>query len=235
MKKKSMTHTMGLKILFGPKYWLWHFEENKLSFVTPYILSKQMSCFAHYLYSTVYKLGETDQPLFLWDMFGGIGTDSVYLSKYFNVVATENNPNVFKLFSRNIREFNIGNINLIETNCLDGINRIKPDIIYYDPPWGETYRSKVKNFDFNQVYIDYPFDDDNLPELQKHINCMDLLIYLYNNVTPNIIIKSPLNSNTFEKAFPNRIQYIYKYPNKNLKFIYLVKEIVDLHTPTRFK
>ena len=97
--KRKMTHATGLKILFGPKYWLWKFDETKLSFITPYILSKQMAKFSHYLYSKIYKLKQEDSPLFLWDMFGGIGTDSIYLSDYFNIVTTENDPEIFKLLS----------------------------------------------------------------------------------------------------------------------------------------
>ena len=104
---------MGLKILFGPKYWLWKFDETKLSFITPYMLSKQMSKFSHFLYSQIYKLEEDDSSLFIWDMFGGIGTDSIYLSQYFNVVLTENDQYVFKLAGENVKSFQRENINLI--------------------------------------------------------------------------------------------------------------------------
>lgn len=220
---------MGLKILFGPKYWLWKFDESKLSFVTPYMLSKQMSKFAYCLYSKVFELKPSDPSLLIWDMFGGIGTDTIYLSQYFNVVLTECDPDIFEISQENFRRFRIHNVNSILDNCLSGLDRIRPNIIYYDPPWGDTYKSKVKNFDFNQVYIDAPdVKNDPLPQLNKKINCVELVKHLYNEVTPNIIIKSPLNSTTFERAFPNKIQHIYKYPNKNLKFIFLVDHLIDL-------
>lgn len=228
MRKKIMTHTMGLKILFGPKYWLWSFDESKLSFVTPYILSKQISKFAYFLYSQIFQISKSDNILFLWDMFGGIGTDTVYLSQYFNIITTENDPQVFEILSKNIREFRLNNVNLIMDNCLSGLGKIRPDIIYYDPPWGESYKSKIKNFDFNQVYIDFPpIKNDPVPQLIKRVSCIDLVKYLYEHVSKNIIIKSPLNSNSFERVFPDSIQHIYKYPNKNLKFIFLVDQVIE--------
>ena len=189
MIKRKMTHTMGLKILFGPKYWLWKFDEEKLSHITPYILSRQMSKFASYLYSHIYQLKMEDSPLFLWDMFGGIGTDSINLSQYFNIVTTENDKEIFGFLEENIKSFKLDNINLIHDNCLRGLKRISPDIIYFDPPWGDSWRNKIKNFDFNHVYIDYPpVLNDPIPELPKRISCVDLLKYLYQNVTQNIII-----------------------------------------------
>lgn len=225
MKKK--TRTTGLKILFGPKYRLWTFDETKLPYVTHYIQSKQMSKMAHFLYSQVYKLKVDDPSLLVWDMFGGIGTDAIHLSEYFNVVVTEMNENVFQIMNKNITAFHLTNVNLIRANCLIGLKKIKSDIIYYDPPWGDSW-SKSKNyknknkFDFNQVYIDYPLcPNDPIPELTKKISTVDLAKYLYQNVTPNMIIKSPFNSDTFDNAFNNKIHHIQSYPNKNIKFLYL--------------
>jgi len=217
----SVSRTIGLKILFGPNYWMWKYDETKLSYVTPYFLSEQMAKYAHYLYSRVFKLTR-DQPLLIWDMFGGIGTDSVYLSRYFNVISTEIDTTIHQISCQNARNFNCQNINLINDNCLNLIDKLAPDIIYFDPPWGESYRSKIKNFDFSQVYIDFPASEtDHLPGLPRKVSCLDLLKYLHQRVTSQIIVKSPINSNTFERAFHGNVEYIHKCPNKNLKFIYL--------------
>lgn len=179
--------------------------------------------------------------ILLWDMFGGIGTDSIYLSRYFNVIVTEIDKTVHDLAVRNVRTFNKTNINLVNDNCINMINKIQPHVIYFDPPWGNSYKSRTKNFDFNEVYIDYPTPDNidqslvgsNLQQINKKVSCVDLLKYIHKHVTPYIIIKSPINSNTFDRLFPNQVQYIHKCPNKNLKFIYLTKvkyrEVVKIH------
>ena len=166
-------------------------------------------------------------------MFGGIGTDTIELSKYFNVITTEMDPYIYSLLKRNISNYRCKNINILHLNCLALLPIIKPDIIYFDPPWGHQYKvrskiyqlgSKATQFDFSQVYLDFPTDDVS-PQLPKKISCTDLVLYLYEHVTKNIIIKAPLNSTSFEQLFNpyHAIKYIFKSnPHYNLKFIYLV-------------
>ena len=254
----------GLKILFGPSYSQWVYDPERLSFITPYFLSLQTAKYAYQIYSQLLyenksqtqsqwtialnrtineKVNPPSPSILLWDMFGGIGTDSIYLSRYFNVIVTEIDRTVHDLAVKNVRTFNKTNINLVNDNCMSMINKINPNIIYFDPPWGTAYKSRTKNFDFNDVYLDCPENmpsdhpiltsiiqlnnDPGIPSIEvddpiiSRINCVDLLRFIHTNVTPYIIVKSPINSNTFERAFSNSVQYIHKCPNKNLKFIYL--------------
>ena len=214
--------TIGLKILFGTNYWLWRYDPDKLSFVTPYFLSEQMAKYGHLLYSQIFHLTPTSPPLLVWDMFGGIATDTIYLSRYFNIISTELDGHVHSIALENVRNFNRTNINLVNDNCFNMIGKIQPDIIYFDPPWGDTYRSRLKNFDFSNVYLDFPAEaTSHLPNLPRKVSCLDLLKYLYMNISRNIIIKSPINSITFEKEFSGSLEYIHRCTNKNLKFIFL--------------
>ncbi|MEX0597909.1 MAG: hypothetical protein WD512_15580 [Candidatus Paceibacterota bacterium] len=266
----------GLKILFGPSYSQWVYDPERLSFITPYFLSLQTAKYAYQIYSQLLyenksqtqsqwtialnrtiptineKVNLPTPSILLWDMFGGIGTDSIYLSRYFNVIVTEIDRTVHDLAVKNVRTFNKTNINLVNDNCMNMINKINPNIVYFDPPWGTAYKSRTKNFDFNEVYLDCPdnlpsdhpiltniiqlndqnnnqYSDQEVPKMEmnepiiRRINCVDLLRFIHTNVTSYIIVKSPINSNTFERAFSNSVQYIHKCPNKNLKFIYLSK------------
>jgi len=217
-----MTHELGLQILFGPKYWLWYYDETKLFYITPHYLSKQMTKYADLLYQDILNRKANDPPLLIWDMFSGIGTDAIYFSRYFNVIASELDKKTYQIFQKNIKSFNLSNINALNVNCISIASQINPDVIYYDPPWGETYRSKNKNFDFSQVFIDYPNnDDERFGNLPKKVSCTDLAKFLFRNVCKNIIIKSPMNSNSFDRIFNYNIVYTYKYKNKNLKFLFI--------------
>jgi len=218
MKKKNekfnqlSPHLTGLKILFGSKYWLWTYRIEKLSFATPYHISDQVSKYADSLY-------RTESVLSLWDMFGGIGTDSINFSRYFTVMVTELDQQTHKCLLKNLQSFNVHNVNAILGNCLSYLDIILPDVIYFDPPWGDTYKNKASIFDFDDVLLDYPTKTPNLP---VKIKCTDLIKYIYDHVCSNIIIKSPINSDSFEKVFTNKITYIFRFPNKNLKFIFLL-------------
>lgn len=222
-KSSNYLNPNGLQILFGPKYWAWNYDASRLFYITPYFLSKQMARYADFLYNKRNDsiLDNNDRSMICWDMFSGIGTDAVYLSSYFSVIASEIDANTYQLLLSNVQSFNLKNVNCIKSNCISLVDKIKPDVIYYDPPWGESYRSKNKNFDFNHVYIDYPVSGtDDLP---KKVSCTDLVKYIFRNVCKNIIIKSPMNSSTFDKIFAPNLAYVHKCKNKNLKFLFVTE------------
>lgn len=223
------------EILFGLQINEWLYDRNKLYYVTPYYISVQICKLTRNIYGS---------SGLLWDMFGGIGVDGVSFSQYYNVIITEISSIIFRLLYLNTHR--ISNINLMNINAMSLIHILKPDYIYFDPPWGNNYRTNIHDFDFNYVYIDYPdFDNFNNPSfnyissykyqtllhndcednnnkyLPKRLRCTDLLVYLYKNVCKNIIIKSPYNSNSFEKLFRNKIRYVQEFSTKNLKFIFI--------------
>jgi len=219
--KKAHNRRSGLNVLFGPKFTKWKFKSNQLYYVTPYIPRLQMCKQAGQIYQ-----GRLRKPnIILWDMFGGIGTDSIALSQYFNIITTEINPEVFNLLSQNVKSHGISNVQILRLNCLLLLNTVKPDIIYFDPPWGPNF-SPHTDFDFREVMIDFlpKVENLNLPLLKIYmkVSSTDVLTYILNNITNNVIVKSPLNSNTFEQLFGSYVHHIYQYPRKNLKFLYLV-------------
>lgn len=208
-------HLTGLKILFGSKYWLWNYQVEKLSYVTPYHISDQVSKYADQIYR---KSENLPGDLVVWDMFGGIGSDSISLSRYFSIITTELDEKTFDCLTKNISSFRLHNVNAIQGNCLSFLKTIMPDVIYYDPPWGESYKSKSSHFSFHDVFISYPTHLEGLP---VNVRCTDLAKYLHENVCSKMIIKSPINSNSFDQLFQNYDKDVFIFPNKNLKFIYL--------------
>lgn len=233
----------SLSLLLGPNFRQWRYDKNRLYHVTPYYISIQMSKCADLIYMPPSSMGNNHNPLSwhissghnpwnlsfspeydlkckysLWDMFGGIGTDSIYLSKYFNIFTTELDSLIYSNLLHNVNTHNIKNINAINDNCINLLHIINPDIVYFDPPWGDTYKPKIKNFDFQNVFIDCPHNSN---DIVKYINCIDLIKYIYNNITRKIIIKSPINSYTFDTLFKHNIIYIQRFQHKNLKFLFI--------------
>lgn len=255
---KKNNKYQSLSLLLGPNFRQWRYDKNRLYHVTPFYISIQMSKCADLLYVPPQVNINVNNPLSghigsghnpwsllmpldldpnsnlrnkysIWDMFGGIGTDSIYLSKYFNIFTTELDILIYNNLLQNIRTHNIKNINAINDNCISLLNIIKPDIVYFDPPWGDTYKPKIKNFDFSNVFIDCPNNcttDKNSAlggsnDIVKYINCIDLIKYVFNNITRKIIIKSPINSYTFDTLFKHNIFYIQRFQHKNLKFLFI--------------
>jgi 16S rRNA G966 N2-methylase RsmD len=202
-----------LKVLFGTRAKIWRYNREKLYYITPFLISTQLTRLADFFYTA-------RKNTIIWDMFGGIGSDSIEFSKYFNVIVTEINLLTYNILQSNISAYHSTNINILNINCMlllqDRFN-FKPDVIYFDPPWGNNYNSKYNNFDFNFVWLDTSFNNNN-----EQISAIKLIDYLYKNITNKIIIKSPMNSNSFEDTFNNnQILYTLKFPSKNLKFLYL--------------
>ena len=193
----------GLKYLFGSEYRRWVYETPYLMYVTPEcVTSRIMSIIAREYALT---------PLSVtWDMFAGIGTDSIELSKYSSVIATEINPETHKHQETNLATFGVTNVTSILSDCTDMIDRLNASVnlIYFDPPWGETFRTGY-DFDFSQV------------KLSNGKEVVNLAQEVQNKITRNIVIKSPITSCTFDILFESDIALIYTFPQQKLKFILL--------------
>jgi len=220
MKRSGRFKKTGLNVLFGPKISKWKFQPDQLLYVTPYIPRLQMAKLAGQIYNDILR----KPNIILWDMFGGIGSDSISFSEYFNIITTELDSKIFQILKQNVRNHGVSNVQVLNINCLLLLHTIQPDVIYFDPPWGNDFNPK-EDFDFTNVTIDFlpqleNFDNVELQNYSK-VSSTIVLNFILHNMTSNVIVKSPLNSNTFENLFYPYINHIYKYPKKNLKFLYL--------------
>jgi hypothetical protein len=147
----------------------------------------------------------------VWDVFAGIGTDAIAFSTISNasVVATEVNPMTYSHLVKNIIEFKAtGSVVAINVDACEIMDVMKPGLIYFDPPWGETFRSGRE----------FLFDEVSLP------NGMPILTLLtkFKDTGLPMIIKSPLLCNSFEQVFPSdRISRILTFTQQRLKFIFI--------------
>jgi predicted RNA methylase len=213
----------GLKILFGDDWHKWTYLQNQLSYVTPCTISMKVAQLAHHYY------GNTKSRVSaIWDMFGGIGMDSIHLSKFFkSVVVTEIDPEVFLVLQQNI--MHICDPLTEQTKFIllneDALPKIRDKkfmenlrVVFFDPPWGNSFKAG-EPFDFAKIAITTTTVNGKPYEQ----NIMSLLDKLY-NVIPNIIVKSPILSDSFEKWAIKKgavILQMCEFPNQKLKYLFL--------------
>ena len=195
--------------LFGPTHQSWKFPMDYLSYVTPYTVSVKIGQIA----DRIFKLSDKDRIVF--DMFSGIGTDSVALSKYCKgIVCTEIVPERFEMLEHNIKLGNhlctISKYN--QDCCVDVDPSHNISVVFFDPPWGKTFMSGH----------DFKFEGLTLDNGQDIIGLATNMLDKYGMM----IIKSPIKCESFDQAFSDNIIASYSFPKQRLKFLFLVKDNV---------
>jgi 16S rRNA G966 N2-methylase RsmD len=152
----------------------------------------------------------------VWDMFAGIGTDSIRLARHSGkVIATELNTDTFQCLKKNVYSSGLTNIQALNRDCCrDSISiSTSPDIIYFDPPWGDTFQSG-KPFSFNDVTLNNGW---NVINLLKEVKARHADAYL--------IIKAPYLCDVETYIAEERILSILTFSRQKLKYILVKKEI----------
>ena len=210
-KIRSMNahHARGLKLLFGDNYSNWSYGDFNLSMATPWNVSRVISEVTTKIYPCHDYEGQ-----YVFDMFGGLGIDTICLSKYYRVLTTEIDETTYKSLVANCSIFpeckdgEIKNIDCIKFASSISQRDVKPHFIFFDPPWGDNFNSRCDNFDFTNVM---------LPNGLYIVSILDKLL----EITPNIVIKTSLKSSTFELRYAKRIAHVMVFQKQKLKFIFL--------------
>jgi len=87
--------------------------------------------------------------LYILDGTAGIGGNVISFAKYFEkVCAIELNKERFEILKNNINIFKLSNVDLINDDCNNYLNK-NFDLFFFDPPWGgQEYKNK-ENLRFN--------------------------------------------------------------------------------------
>ncbi len=149
----------------------------------------------------------------VWDMFAGIGTDSLRLAKHAGIViATEIDPDTFTCLSKNVS--GVSNITIYNRDCCDlkafpGAQRLPPDVIYFDPPWGVTFKTG-QTFSFDDIRL---ANGSAIPDV--------FLKLRESYLDSSFIIKLPFMCD-FEKHIPEAdIKCILTFSRQKLKYIFI--------------
>ena len=191
----------GLKILFGKDYKVWSWVSDQLPYTTPIHIAEKIASLAYKFYSV------TNKDPVVWDMFAGLGADTIpFANNGCKVYCTEINTRIFNLLNKNIASHGLETeVQTFRADVVDKLNVFEADIVYFDPPWGESFDSHT-NFSFKEV------------KLNNGYNIIDLLKKIAQTKTEKIVIKSPLNCDTFESLDFIQIKRTFVFPKYNLKF-----------------
>lgn len=226
-RSHSKQSELGLQILFGNEWHKWTYLQDQLSYVTPNYISRKVAQLGKHYFSDAQVC---------WDMFGGMGMDAINLANVFNkVIVTEVDPTICEIQANNLETLNTkSNVAAFCRDCvaaskdpefMEGI-----DVIHFDPPWGETFRT-YEEFYFENVHLPGPGLPEESESSGPGINIISLLNYLYQNI-PRMILKSPIKCNSFERwaadqVPPVNILQTCEFPTHKLKYLYIDKPTVQ--------
>ena len=187
-----------ISYLFGDKDYIYPCDEY-LDYITPAEVFNIVVQQANIHFNLKKKV--------VWDMFSGIGTDSIRLAMLSGLVqCTELNVETYNCLKHNIELSGYNNIIAKNADCSSPVG-YEPDIIYFDPPWGDTFKSG-STFTFEGV------------RLSNGTLITDLLMSMYN--THDMIIKSPYMSDSLDKLInPEDIISILTFSRQKLKYIFV--------------
>lgn len=178
-------------------------SEEYLDYVTP------VDVFSIVLFNANVQFGGLADKV-VWDMFAGIGTDSIRLARCSGrVIATEINPDTFACLSKNLDDVSSQNIEIYNKDCRDMKTDADPDVIYFDPPWGDEFKTGQ------------PFSLDSTV-LQNGFSVLDIFNYARSRYPEaSIIVKTPFMCD-FERHIPeDSIKSILTFSRQKLKYILL--------------
>lgn len=141
------------------------------------------------------------------DGTAGIGGNSIsFCNNFKNVIAFEIDKNRFDILNNNLKVYNFTNITTYNSNSLENIENIKPDVYFFDPPWGGPNYKKYKNLTFK-------FNDLDLDQIVINIK----------NFNKNSYISFKLPTNFNLSIFNN-----FKYKLLNLKKMLIILILPDI-------
>jgi len=205
MLPETIQKDSKLLYLLDTNYHRWEIsDEEYLSYITPQIIIDKIISLADEHFQGL-------QDKVIWDMFAGVGCDGLRISLHAGkVICTEIKKDVYSDLVKNITNYG-DNIVSMNVDCCSVLDKTRCNIVYFDPPWGDTFQSGM-DFNFNDVTLD---DGTHILELiDKIINKFDM-----------IIIKSPISSKSFEKRLAEytKNMRIFTFTQQKLKFLFIKK------------
>lgn len=254
-KPRNKQSLLGLQILFGSDWEKWNYLPDQLSYVTPCYISEKVAQLAHHYFlksgssasdSVIFDMfGGMGMDIinFAAHFHKAIVTEIdpiVFQKLELNIKMFSKTDNILPIRADCFKILN-------DKELMRNVNTV-----YFDPPWGNTFRTGV-DFKFEDVILhtvaqktnsknsSHFFETTSLtptPVKQKNtiaspaaqqrkdsnMTVMDLIDKVSKKVN-QIIIKSPLSSDSFERWAASKtnlsILQICEFPTHKLKYLFI--------------
>lgn len=176
-----------------------NYKELQISRIGLYSISPEY--ISNLLLNKIYKHFPNINNLVITEANGGIGGDSIVLSKickHLNVIELDKLHS--NIINNNLKVYKRKSFKVYNEDYTKIYNTLKQDIVYFDPPWGGINYKLLKTLD---LYL-------------SSINIVDIIINLIKiNKDLSIIMKAPYNYNINKlksDLYKNKIRKtVYKY------------------------
>ena len=120
-------------------------DKNKLSLSNEGLFSYSGKYASTQLIKNIISIFKTDK-LIITDCTANNGSDTIAFGLHFKKVnAIELNNINYNILKQNIAVYDLKNIDIINGDSLEHIDKLKQDILYIDAPWGLDYYNRLPN------------------------------------------------------------------------------------------
>lgn len=156
-----------------------NYKKLQMSRIGLYSISPEY--ISNFLMEKINKHFTNLKQLTITEANGGIGGDSLILSKLFKFInVIELNEEHSKIIENNLKVYKRTHFKVYNDDYTKVYKTLKQDIVYFDPPWGGL---NYKNYKFVDLFL-------------SSINIIDIIINLIKiNPALSIIMKAPYNYN----------------------------------------
>ena len=154
-------------------------DKSKLQLTTESLYSVSGKDGALFIRDIIYYHMKKNRNITITDGTGNVGSDTLMLAQFFKQVNSIEIDSInYEALKNNINIYKYTNINLINGNAIEQINKLSQDVLLIDAPWGGPNYKKHQQL---KLYL------DNL-ELADIYNQFKHLIRLF-------VVKVPFNYN----------------------------------------
>ena len=181
-------------------------DKTKLQIVKETVFSLSKPDANKTLKGYIMKKFHNTKKLIITDATANVGGNSIYFSEYFKSVnSVEIDKNAHDALNNNLTMYKIKNFKTYRDDYLKIQNKLKQDIVFFDPPWGGPSMERKDKIDLK------------LGEFSMHN-----IIKNYETLPKGIVIKAP-NNYYYEHLLLNKNYETFVYPYFTLLFIIMVK------------
>jgi len=159
------------------------------------------------------RINVKSKEIIITDSTAGVGGNTISFCKYFKkVYAIEIDKKRAKYLKNNLDVYNLTNIEIIENNCINVLDKIENhDVVFIDPPWGGK---NYKNYEKLKLKI----SDTPIEMLCNNLMNQDIM----KKIPKMIILKLPNNYDIVNLYTLCNGKYIFTYNLNKMTIVVII-------------